>query len=93
MSLHLGYSDVLHDQLGNDLFNNKFETVQYIATIAITGAIRGTSKEKLYQELGLESLKIEDCKGARAISTNDHSKARVCFKLDISKTYFTLDRI
>ena len=24
--------------------------------LAITGAIRGTSKEKLYQELGLESL-------------------------------------
>ena len=29
----------------------------YNASIAITGAIRGTSQEKLHQELGLESLR------------------------------------
>ena len=33
------------------------KSVQYNAALAITGAIRGTSKEKLYQELGFESLK------------------------------------
>ena len=33
------------------------ESIQYNAAIAITGAIRGTSSEKLYQELGLESLR------------------------------------
>ena len=32
------------------------ESIQYNAALAITGAIRGTSKEKLYQELGLKSL-------------------------------------
>ena len=32
------------------------ESVQYIAALAITGAIRGSSREKLYHELGLESL-------------------------------------
>ena len=32
------------------------ESLQYNAALAITGAIRGTSSEKLYQELGLESL-------------------------------------
>ena len=32
------------------------ESVQYNAALAITGAIRGTSREKVYQELGLESL-------------------------------------
>ena len=37
--------------------SDKIETVQYNTALAITGAIRGTSKEKLYQELGLESLK------------------------------------
>ena len=31
--------------------------MQYNSAFEITGAIRGTSKEKLYQELGLESLK------------------------------------
>ena len=34
-----------------------FETVQYNATLAITGSIQGTSKVKLYKELGLESVK------------------------------------
>ena len=32
------------------------ESVQYNTALAITGAIRGSSREKLYQELGLESL-------------------------------------
>ena len=35
----------------------KLESIQYNACLAITGAIRGISSEKLYQELGLESLK------------------------------------
>ena len=32
------------------------ESVQYNAALAITGAIKGSSHERLYQELGLESL-------------------------------------
>ena len=36
---------------------NKIESVQYNAVSAIAGAIRGTSIEKLYQDLGFESLK------------------------------------
>ena len=28
--------------------------------LAITGALRGSSREKLYQQLGLESLKSRD---------------------------------
>ena len=54
---HLDYGDVLYDQLNLFSLTNKIESVQYNAALAITGAIRGTSKEKLYQELGLESLK------------------------------------
>ena len=34
------------------------ESAQYNACFAITGSIRGTSKEKLYQELDLESLRL-----------------------------------
>ena len=37
-------------------FNKKMETSQYNAALAITGAMRGSFKEKLYQELGLETL-------------------------------------
>ena len=33
------------------------ELIQYNTALAITGAIRSTSREKLYQELGLESLR------------------------------------
>ena len=54
---HLDYSDVIYDQPNNSRLSDKIESVQYNAALAMTGAIRGTSKEKLYQELGLESLK------------------------------------
>ena len=53
---HLDYGDVIYDQPNNSRLSDKIESVQYNAALAITGAIRGTSKEKLYQELGLESL-------------------------------------
>ena len=33
------------------------ESFQYKFALAITGAIKGMSKEKLYDELGLENLK------------------------------------
>ena len=51
---HLDYGDIIYDNPGNDTFRHKIETVQYNAALAITGAIRGTSREKLYQELGFE---------------------------------------
>ena len=37
--------------------NETIEPVQCQATLAITGAIQGTSRDKIYQELGSESLK------------------------------------
>ena len=46
-----------YGQSNNFCLSDKIESVQYNVALAITGAIRGTSKEKLYQELGLESLK------------------------------------
>ena len=54
---HLDYGDVIYDQHYNNSFHQKLESIQYNAALAITGAIRGSSREKLYQELGLESLK------------------------------------
>ena len=55
---HLDYGDVIYDRAFNESFQNKVEFVQYNAALAITGAIRGSSMEKLYQEIGLESLKL-----------------------------------
>ena len=49
--------DVLYDQASNNSFIEKLESIQYNACLALTGAIRSTSKEKIYQELGLESLR------------------------------------
>ena len=53
---HLDYGNIIYDQPFNNSFQNKIESIQYNACLAITGAIRGTSKERLYEELGLESL-------------------------------------
>ena len=54
---NLDYGDVIYDQPNNQSFSDKIESVQYDSALAITGAIRGTSRTKLYKELGLESLK------------------------------------
>ena len=54
---HLDYGDKIYDQTFNESFHQRIESIQYNVAIAITGAIRGTSSEKLCQELGLESLR------------------------------------
>ena len=55
---HLDYGDILFDQTYNSSFHEKLESIQYNACLALTGAIRGSSKEKIYQELGFESLRV-----------------------------------
>ena len=50
----LDYVDVIYDQPSGAFFSKKIESVQYNAALAITGPIKGSSREKLYQELGLE---------------------------------------
>ena len=53
----LDYADVIYDQVYDSSFHEKLESLQYNACMGITGTITETSLEKLYQELGLESLK------------------------------------
>ena len=53
----LNFADGIYDQAYNSSFHEKLESLQYNACLTITGAIRKTSSENLYQELGLESLK------------------------------------
>ena len=55
---HLDYGDILYDNPANKNLVNFIEKVQYKACLDITGAIQGTSRESLYQELGLESLRF-----------------------------------
>ena len=42
---------------GDESFHQSFESLKYSSAIAMTGAIRGTSSDKLFQELGLELIK------------------------------------
>ena len=53
---HLDYGDMIYDQNFNMPFQQKLETIRYYAALAITSAIRGSSREKLYQELSLATL-------------------------------------
>ena len=58
---HLDYGDIIYDKAFNESSQAKLESLQYNATLAITGAIRGSSTEKSFEELGLESLKSRRC--------------------------------
>ena len=55
---HLDYGDIIYDQAYNASCNHNLELLQYNACLTIRGVIRGTSREKLYEELGLESLQL-----------------------------------
>ena len=54
----LDYGDIVYDQPNNENFCNTIEKVQHNAALAITGAIKGTSQLKIYNELGIKSLKF-----------------------------------
>ena len=53
---HLDYGDIVYDQAYDMSFHQKMESIQYNNCVAITGDMRSILKEKLYKELGLESL-------------------------------------
>ena len=55
---NIDYCDFIYDQPHNESFCNNLDELQYNAALAITGAIKRTSKLKIYEELGLESLKF-----------------------------------
>ena len=65
---HLDYGDVIYHtpQITCEFTNivsltnqmEKLESVQYSAALAVTGAWKGTSREKLYDELGWETLNL-----------------------------------
>ena len=72
---HLDYGDIIYDNPCNENFCSKIESVQYNAALAITRAIRGTSREKLYHELGFEHL------------TGRRYCRRLCFFYKINNNY------
>ena len=58
---HLDSDDVISDRASNGSFHQNLESLQYSAAIAITGAIREISSEKLFQKLCLDTLKSRRC--------------------------------
>ena len=59
---HLDYGDIIYHKHDLDLklnFTKKLESTQYSAALAVSGAWHGTSRQKLYDELGWESLSQE----------------------------------
>ena len=53
---HLNYGDMIYDEAYNEIFHWKPRSIQYDACLALSGAITGLSREKLYHKLGLESF-------------------------------------
>ena len=49
-----------YDKVYNESYHQKLESVQYNACLALSRAIRGSSREKVYHELGLECLQRWD---------------------------------
>lgn len=53
---HLDFGDIIYDHTFNNSIYCNFEMTQCNAALTIIKAIKGTSKEKSYLELGLETL-------------------------------------
>ena len=53
---HLDYGVIIYDEAYNETFHQKRWSVQYNSCLALLGAIRWSSRENLYHELGLKSL-------------------------------------
>ena len=52
---NLDYGDVVYHNQNSSLMS-KLESTQYAAALAVSGAWRGTNTDKLFDELGWESL-------------------------------------
>ena len=52
---NLDDADIILDKPFNESFKTKIEMIQYRAALVTTGAIKGTLRDRLDQEIGLES--------------------------------------
>ena len=56
---HLDYGDIIYHRYDPEMqsaFTQRLEHIQYSAALAVTGALRGTSRQRLYKELGWENF-------------------------------------
>ena len=52
---NVDYDNMIYDKPFNESFKTKIEMIQYRAALVTTGAIKGTLRDRLDQEIGLES--------------------------------------
>ena len=56
---HLDYGDIIYHRFDQDMeitITNNIEQAQYTAALAVTGAWKGTNRQRLYEELDWESM-------------------------------------
>ena len=53
---NLDCADIIYDKPSNESLKSIIEMVQYNAALIRTSAFKGSLRDKIYQELGLESL-------------------------------------
>ena len=78
---NIDYCDFIYDQPQNESFCNNLEKLQYNAALAINGAIKGSSKLKIYEELGLQSLKFRKCYLCVFYKIKTHGHPEYLYKL------------
>ena len=60
---YFGYVDIIFDQIYKDLIHQKLKSIRCNSALAITSAITGISKKKLFSELYFENLGKRDGTG------------------------------
>ena len=51
---HVDYAGIIYDEPNKINLCNKIDTCQFNVALAVTGAIRGSLRKRLHQELGFE---------------------------------------
>ena len=52
----LDYTYIIYDKPLSESFKNVVDMTQYNATLVITGAVKGASRDHFYRDLSLEAL-------------------------------------
>ena len=65
----IDYGNIIYHQPQNQSFCEKLDIAQHKAALAITGAIQGISRDRIYQELDLESVKLSQEHGIKRLSS------------------------
>ena len=56
MPPYLDYKDILNEQTFNNSVDERLNSIEHNAALAVTSTVRPSSREKLFQQLGLEFL-------------------------------------